>query len=144
MKAKLPKAPPSFDNALEALEPFSNVDRRPQVAILVALVDVSPPNNGDFRAALGPFGYEPLADAPAREAARDRAAALASLTRDVAAELNLSRVSSAEELQQLRREFMWRNHPDRCTGLSPQWSHDRVAAANMLIDRALKELGTAR
>jgi hypothetical protein len=144
MKSKSQKAPVTFDDALEALEAFSDANFHrgyPTVAILVPLAEVSPPTDGDFCPAVGhgPFGYQPLPDAPPKEEVGDSPPTLASLAKEVAAELGLSRASTPEQLQQLRREFMWRNHPDRRPDLPAQWSNARVAIANTLIDRAIKE-----
>jgi len=144
MKPTSQRAPVSFDDALEAIAAFSDADGRggfSPVAILAPLVEVAPPNDGDFCAAHGPFGYELLGDGPA---INEPPPTLASLTREVASELGLSRASTPEGLHQLRREFMWRNHPDRRLDLSAQSSNARVAVANMLIDRALEELASKR
>ena len=59
-------------------------------------------------------------------------------------ELALSGPLSSAELHAARRRFMWDNHPDR----RPDWPRDlanrRVALANMLIDRALRDLDAER
>ena len=144
MKATAQRSPVTFHDALEAIAAFSDADGRggfSPVAILAPLFEVAPSNEGDFCAAHGPFGYEPLADGPT---INELPPTLASLTTEVAAELGLSRASTPEELHRLRREFMWRNHPDRRPDLSAQWSNARVAVANMLIDRALEALASRR
>jgi hypothetical protein len=58
----------------------------------------------------------------------------------IAAELGLAGVSTAAELDRARREFMWRNHPDRRPDLPAGLATRRVAIANMLIDRARLEV----
>lgn len=54
-------------------------------------------------------------------------------------ELGLATIATRSGLLRARREFMWANHPDR----RPEWPSDlatrRVALANMLIDRALRQ-----
>ena len=54
-------------------------------------------------------------------------------------ELGLTNIATRAGLLQARRAFMWANHPDR----RPEWPSDlatrRVALANMLIDRTLRE-----
>jgi hypothetical protein len=149
MKLTSRRAPGSFDDAMQAIEAEADGETRsglPAVSILAPLADVAPPEDGDFCPASwhGPFGYEPPADMPAREEIRNSPPALASLIGEVAAELDLSRASTPEALHQLRREFMWRNHPDRRRELSAQWSNARVAIANMLIDQALRERSAGR
>jgi len=57
----------------------------------------------------------------------------------LARELKLDSVRGASALHKLRREFMWRNHPDRRPEVPREWANARVAIANMLIDRALRE-----
>jgi hypothetical protein len=59
---------------------------------------------------------------------------------DVARELNLTEISTADELNRIRRRFMWENHPDRCPDLPEPLCNRRVAIANMLIDHALDKL----
>ena len=56
-------------------------------------------------------------------------------------ELNLDPNSTVDQLQTVRRRFMWDNHPDRRPDLPPDTANRRVAIANMLIDRALKKVG---
>jgi hypothetical protein len=59
-------------------------------------------------------------------------------------ELQLAALATRAELQQARRRFMWANHPDRRPDLPRDLATRRVATANMLIDRALRDLGPAR
>jgi hypothetical protein len=77
--------------------------------------------------------------APAEPAPPPRPPPSANLD-DVARELNLSEVSTADELNRIRRRFMWENHPDRWPDLPERLGDRRVAIANMLIDRALEKL----
>lgn len=79
--------------------------------------------------------FDWLADAP--ELAVAKPAASPSVDPDViAAELGLARAVSREDLNRVRRQFMWENHPDRRPDASPEVANRRVAIANMLIDRA--------
>jgi len=138
----------SFDDALEAMEagPDYKASGSPAVAIVAPLVDVSPPNDVNFRQTFGhgSFGYEPFIGARSCQDLPDCSPELCSMKREVAAELNLTGAATAERLNQLRRDFMWRNHPDRRPDLSAQQSNARVAIANMLIDRALEDLSPRR
>ncbi len=63
---------------------------------------------------------------------------------DVERELNLAEASTADELNRIRRRFMWENHPDRYPDQPEALSNRRVAVANMLIDRALAKLARAK
>ena len=56
----------------------------------------------------------------------------------VATELALPGVDDPKSLRNLRRRFMWANHPDRRLDLPRDLANRRVAIANMLIDAALK------
>lgn len=58
----------------------------------------------------------------------------------IAGELNLDSARTASELLKLRRDFMWRNHPDRCPEIPRDLANARVAVANMLIDLALRKV----
>ena len=51
---------------------------------------------------------------------------------------------TADELNRLRRLYMWRNHPDRRGDAQRESATRRVAIANMLIDRAEARLTRAR
>jgi hypothetical protein len=62
----------------------------------------------------------------------------------IAAELGLDRPLNEQELNQARRRFMWRNHPDRLKHGLRNRADRRVAVANMLIDRARAELAAAK
>lgn len=57
----------------------------------------------------------------------------------VAAELGLSKARTGHDLQQIRRSFAMRNHPDRV----PDWLREeatrRMRIANALIDRAMRD-----
>ncbi len=55
-------------------------------------------------------------------------------------ELGLSHLNTADDLNRARRKFMWENHPDRRGDISLEIAHQRVATANMLLDRALAHL----
>ena len=63
---------------------------------------------------------------------------------DIARELNLSSIATAESLNRLRRRFCWENHPDRYPDIPEAVANRRVAIANMLIDKALTRLGASR
>ena len=61
---------------------------------------------------------------------------------EIAAELGLASFSTRDELQHVRRRFMWRNHSDRRPEIPAALANRRVAIANMLIDRALRGLSS--
>jgi hypothetical protein len=58
----------------------------------------------------------------------------------IARELNLTEASTPDELNRVRRRFMWENHPDRYPDIPEGLANRRVAIANMLVDRALENL----
>jgi hypothetical protein len=49
-----------------------------------------------------------------------------------------------EQLNQRRRLYMWRNHPDRHPEAQRESATRRVAIANMLVDRAQTRLAARR
>jgi hypothetical protein len=55
-------------------------------------------------------------------------------------ELGLNENLTYEELNQARRLYMWRNHPDRLGEAQRESATRRVAIANMLVDRAQARL----
>jgi hypothetical protein len=59
-------------------------------------------------------------------------------------ELGLHDDLTFEELNQVRRLFMWRNHPDRHSEADRETATRRVAIANMLVDRAQARLSGGR
>ncbi|MGA2042657.1 MAG: hypothetical protein ABSG83_04725 [Roseiarcus sp.] len=61
---------------------------------------------------------------------------LAETPEAIGRELGLCEGLSHEQLNRLRRLFMWRNHPDRHGEAHRQIATRRVAIANMLVDRA--------
>jgi hypothetical protein len=92
-----------------------------------------------------------FAEAAARAEPREnkpKSAAQRTLPRDdieaIRRELQLATISTRAELQRARRRFMWANHPDRRADLPRDLATRRVATANMLIDRALRDLDRAR
>ena len=56
----------------------------------------------------------------------------------IASELALAELDDRNGLHNLRRRFMWANHPDRRPDLPCGLANRRVAIANMLIDQALQ------
>lgn len=59
---------------------------------------------------------------------------------DVADELALAALRTPADIARARRRFMWDNHPDRRVDLDRALANQRVATANMLLDRALAAL----
>ena len=55
---------------------------------------------------------------------------------DIADELGLSAMSSAEALSSIRRKFALQNHPDRVRPAYRDRANQRMTIANMLIDQA--------
>jgi len=62
----------------------------------------------------------------------------------IARELGLDQTLSERDLDQAKRRFMWRHHPDRCEESQRARADRRVAVANMLIDRARARLAGRR
>jgi hypothetical protein len=62
----------------------------------------------------------------------------------IARELGLDRALCEWDLDQARRRFMWRHHPDRCEESQRARANRRVAVANMLIDGARSRLAGRR
>lgn len=59
-------------------------------------------------------------------------------------ELGLTENLTFDELNQVRRLYMWRNHPDRHGEAHRENATRRVAIANMLVDRAQARLISGR
>jgi hypothetical protein len=79
---------------------------------------------------------EPAAPAPRQPKAESPEAILA--------ELGLSERLTLAEISQLRRLYMWRNHPDRHSEAERENATRRTAIANMLLDRAQARLAEER
>jgi hypothetical protein len=62
----------------------------------------------------------------------------------ISRDLGLTDDLSHDELNRLRRLYMWRNHPDRHDETQRARATRRVAIANMLVDRAQSRLASAR
>ena len=62
----------------------------------------------------------------------------------ILAELGLSERLTQAEISQLRRLYMWRNHPDRHSEAERENATRRAAVANMLLDRAQARLAEER
>jgi hypothetical protein len=75
----------------------------------------------------------PAAIVESRQPAADTAEAILD-------ELGLSENLTFDELNQVRRLYMWRNHPDRQGEAQRESATRRVAIANMLVDRAQARL----
>jgi hypothetical protein len=75
----------------------------------------------------------PAAIVETRQPAADTAEA-------ILGELGLNENLTYEELNQARRLYMWRNHPDRLGEAQRESATRRVAIANMLVDRAQARL----
>lgn len=81
---------------------------------------------------------QPTAPAPALRRAKDDS------LETIRGELGLAETLTFEEIGQLRRLFMWRNHPDRQDPAERESATRRVALANMLLDEAEARLANAR
>jgi hypothetical protein len=77
---------------------------------------------------------EPAASAAAPQPPRDAS------PEAILDELGLSERLTHDEISQLRRLYMWRNHPDRHSEAERENATRRVAIANMLLDRAQARL----
>jgi hypothetical protein len=110
----------------------------PAAAAAFPFVESDMPNGGGWDDALDGFAEQ---DEEPRE---EDGPSLSDRPEAIALELGLDRVSSEEELNEARRRFMWRNHPDRCNQAQRGLADRRVAVANMLIDRARAELASPR
>lgn len=133
----------SFESALEALE--SDAEATSAYASLgnltIPLGSVSAPLGADSdRATPGRWEahYELTEEASATEIPPQPRIFPSASAEAIARELNLNGARTASELHMLRREFMWRNHPDRRPEIPRDLANARVAVANMLIDRALR------
>jgi hypothetical protein len=80
---------------------------------------------------------EPAALVESRRPADDSAEAILS-------ELGLNENLTYDQLNQARRLYMWRNHPDRHSEAQRESATRRVAIANMLVDRAQARLAGGR
>ncbi|WP_158815853.1 hypothetical protein [Methylocapsa sp. S129] len=116
-------------SSLFSANPFANT---------IFSVDDRPPTTGGgshWDAALAWIGEQdgPTAIVESRRPAGDTAEAILD-------ELGLSENLTYEELNQARRLYMWRNHPDRHDEAQRESATRRVAIANMLVDRAQARL----
>lgn len=62
----------------------------------------------------------------------------------IAAELGLAEAGSAADLNQARRAFALRNHPDRWPLALREKANARMQVANMLLDRRRREIASER
>lgn len=133
----------SFESMLEALE--SDAEPSPSKSfanLTIPLGSVSAPLGVDIDCgARGQWElrYEWIEEASASEVSLQRPTLPSASVEAVADELKLDGARSASDLRRLRREFMWRNHPDRRPEIPRDLANARVAVANMLIDRALSK-----
>ena len=63
---------------------------------------------------------------------------------EIAAELGVGAALTVDQLMSRWRDFVWRNHPDRQPEAARERANVRVAIANMLYDRARRELADVR
>jgi hypothetical protein len=63
---------------------------------------------------------------------------------EIAAELGLSAPLTPDQLASRWRDFVWRNHPDRQPLHARERANTRVAIANILYDRARRQLAKGR
>lgn len=132
----------SFESALEALESDteSTLASSRFANPTISLGSVSAPLGADSdRATPGRWEvrYEWIEEASASEISPRPTVLPSASIEAIVAELSLDSAYTASELHKLRREFMWRNHPDRRPEIPEDLANARVAIANMLIDRAL-------
>jgi hypothetical protein len=101
---------------------------------LLSTLDAAPASHSlwEFAAA-----WAPEADLPPPSPALPRPSAR---PQDIAEELALAALRTPADLARARRRFMWENHPDRRADLDGELANQRVATANMLLDRALAAL----
>jgi len=62
----------------------------------------------------------------------------------IAGELGVGSDLTRPELTSRWRAFLWRNHPDRLPAHERERAHLRVAVANALYDRALRDMAKGR
>jgi hypothetical protein len=121
------------DAEREAAPPEQTISAPPSLGLagLVATLDAAPASHSlwEFAAA-----WAPEADPPPPSPAPPRPSASAE---DIAEELALATLRTPADLARARRRFMWENHPDRRIDLDRALANQRVATANMLLDRAL-------
>ncbi len=66
------------------------------------------------------------------------------LTATIARELGVGADLTHRQLTSRWRDFLWRNHPDRLPAHDRERANLRVAVANALYDRALRDLAKRR
>lgn len=92
---------------------------------------------------LAPFDVEQGSDSASDAAPPEQP--LPSIEPDaIAAELGLDRTAGKKDLGRMRREFAFRNHPDRVAPHLRQRALIRMQVANMLIDDARRLSGNPR
>ena len=132
----------AFEAALEDAErgklaPEEQAPASPSLSFagLISALDVAPVSSHslwEFAAA-----WTPEADPPPPSAEPPRPSSRA---QDIADELALAALRTPADVARARRRFMWNNHPDRRGDLDRALANQRVATANMLLDRALAAL----
>ena len=122
--------PPSFEAVLSSIRREFGSEGKPRAAAK-PFPKVPSIADGEFVrgfAAAADLAYGDFAPPPLPSDAVDA----------IASELALPGVADPASLRNLRRRFMWANHPDRRPDLPRDLANRRVAIANMLIDTALK------
>jgi len=103
----------------------------------------APPSGGEARFGLAlDWTDEPLDRPP--PAPREEACPHADTPAEIAAELGLGAALTLDQLTSRWRNFLWRNHPDRQPLEARESANARVALANMLYERARRELGASK
>jgi hypothetical protein len=103
----------------------------------------APPSGGEARFGLAlDWTDEPLDRPP--PAPREEACPPADTPAEIAAELGLGAALTLDQLTSGWRNFLWRNHPDRQPLEAREAANARVALANMLYERARRELGASK
>jgi hypothetical protein len=138
--------PKSFDDVLAEVSGVSDMHEEGSSDLLGPLAGLSLPLGDDHPPILGGAAnwtealswMEPDEDLPEE----DPPALMSDegLRDAIAQELAVATASTVEELDQTRREFMWRNHPDRFTGQRRLSATKRASIANSLLDDARHRL----
>ena len=103
----------------------------------------APPSGGEARFGLAlDWTDEPLDRPP--PAPRERVRPPADTPAEIAADLGLGAALTLDKLTSRWRNFLWRNHPDRQPLEARESANARVALANMLYQRARRELGASK
>jgi hypothetical protein len=143
--AEVSRFPNAQDDASDPLDCMAGVS--PMAGVSLPIGDDSPPVLGgaaNWDAGMSWIERDAvLADEPENDwSPEDDSTPEDGLREAIALELGVARASTVEQLDQARREFMWRHHPDRFAGPRRASATRRASIANNLLDEARSRLTT--